>query len=281
MITENGIYNNVPRAEYERIPRVNISRLVNMKRSPFHFRASELEESESTDAKVEGSASHVAVLEPQRWLASYAIWDGGTRRGKDWDKFRADNSHLEILTAAQRDRVKAIQKAVHGDERAAKYLRDGSAEVTLLWTDSETGIECKGRIDFANECITDLKTTRDASPDAFARQCWDLDYHVRSAFYSDGYAATNGGEVLPYRIVAVDNRAPHAVAVYRIPERILDVGRATYQGWLAKLLECRTRNWWPSYADGQELELEMPRWARPPEEDTDVENLVEVEGAHG
>jgi hypothetical protein len=265
--TEDGIYRGISWEDYRRIPRLNLSKLKHIDRSPFHFRAAELEEDEDSDAKLVGRAAHVAVLEPQHWLARFAIWDGPRRAGADWEKFKKDNAGLEILTAKQRDQVIAIQKAVHGDRDASKYLVDGSAEVTLLWTHVQEPIgglpgfsfKCKGRVDFASGGLADLKTTRDASLAKFRNQSWDLKHHVGAGWYVDGYAAAAKGELRPFRIIAVDSKKPHGVAVYGVPERILDVGRATYRGWLARLHDCRERNWWPAYG---ELELELPAWAQ-------------------
>jgi hypothetical protein len=286
--TEDGIYPGLPRDLYERIPRLNMSKLKHMAHSPFHFRAAELEEEQDTDEKLEGRATHVATFEPERWLATYAIWDGPRRAGNDWKKFCADHAGLEILTEKQRDRVIAIQKAVRSDRYAAPFLEHGLAEVTILWTHVEPplgdrpgfSIQCKGRIDFANGAISDLKSTRDASPEGFARQSWNLRYHVSAAWYVDGHAAACGGELRPFRMIAVGNRAPHPVQVYNVPEGHLDIGRATYRGWLAQLHDCRRLSRWPGYAEGP-IDLGLPKWAVPDdyeEEDATDESDMGLEG---
>lgn len=277
--TEDGIYPGLSRELYERIPRLNMSRLKHMGDSPFHYRATELEEEKDTDAKLEGRATHVAVFEPERWLATYAIWDGARRYGKEWDKFCAQHEGMEILTEKQRDRVIAIQKAVRSDRYAAPLLEHGQAEVTILWTHVEPpigdrpgfSIQCKGRMDFANGVISDLKCTKDAGPEAFARQSWNLRHHVSAAWYVDGYAAATGGELRPFRMIAVGNRAPHPVQVYNVPEGHLDLGRATYRGWLAQLHDCRRLNRWPGYAEGP-IDLGLPKWAQT-EDEEDVSGM--------
>lgn len=279
--TEDGIYPGLSWDDYARIPRVNMSKLRHIGRSPFHFRAAELEPDQDTDEKLEGRACHVATLEPERWLAAYAIWDGPRRAGKEWDKFCAENHGMEILTVKQRDRIIAIQKAVRSDEYAAPLLRNGAAEVTVLWTHVEPAlggspgfsIKCKGRLDFTNLSISDLKTSRDASPDAFAKQSWSMGHHVAGAWYVDGYAAATNGELRPYSIIAVDKASPHAVQVYRMPEGHLNIGRATYRGYLVRLNECRTKNHWPAYAEGP-IDLGLPKWAQQDdEEEEDISGI--------
>lgn len=270
---KTGVYRGMGREEYERIDRCNWSRLKYLRRSPAHYRAAHTAPDEDTDAKRVGRATHVAVLEPERFRASYAVWDGGRRYGKEWDKFREKNGHLEILTEEQYQTVTAIAEAVLSHEHAAKHLRGGSAEVTILWTDPGTGIECKGRLDLLQRAITDLKTCRDASPEAFARQAWNLSYSAQAAMYVDGFAAASGtGELLPYMMVAVESTAPHVVQPYRVPEHVLEAGRGVYRHLLERLAECRKENRWPGYADG-ELDLELPRWAQAQNDEDDSMGL--------
>lgn len=276
---EAGLFTHVPREDYDRIDRINWSALKHMKRSPFHFREAAREKvDKDTDAMRVGRATHIATLEPERFRATHAVWDGGRRYGKEWDKFCEKNAGYEILTEDQYQQVVTISKAVLSHEIAARWLRAGSSEVTLQWThllpDLEEGrpfpIECKARLDFAPNVagVVDLKTTRDASPEAFGRQAWNLDYLGQAAMYQDGYAAVNGGVRMPYVIVAVESAAPHAVQVYRVPERLLKLGRAMYVGFLETLAECRRQNRWPGYSDG-ELELDVPRWAQAQNDDDD------------
>lgn len=278
MTLTNGLHFNVSRADYDAIERVNWSRLRHMKRSPAHYRAALLQKTEDTDAMRLGRATHAAALEPEKFRRQWAVWDGGARRGKAWEAFEAKSAAdgLEVLTADQFETCQAIAQAALSDEYSAPYLRGGAAEVTLLWdyTD-ETGarIPCKARPDFAARdvaALVDLKTTRDASPEEFSKACWRLDYATQAAWYVDGYEAVTGEQV-PFVIVAVESCAPHIVQVYRLPERLLSLGRAQYRAHLAQLEACRRTGRWPGYAEGP-MDLELPRWAAR-EDDEDVTGL--------
>ncbi len=259
--TEPGLYPELSREDYDRLERTNMSTLLELKKSAFRYRRKLTAEHIETDPMRVGSATHVAALEPERFRSKWAVWDGGSRRGKEWEKFKAQHEGLGILTADQYEEVQNIAKAVLSDEHAAKYLRGGMAEVTALW--EVDGIKCKGRPDLSSheaDVMVDLKTTRDASPTAFAKACWNLSYHTRAAFYVDGEALATGRPPKRYVIVAVENQEPYAVQVYRLPEHILEVGREEYRTLLERLAWCRKENRWPGYADG-ELELELPAWA--------------------
>lgn len=282
---KTGIFLGVPRDGYERIQRVNWSWLKHMKKSPQHFRAWGQDRAhEDTDAMRLGRATHVAALEAERFRSVYAVWDGGRRAGKEWEKFRTQSEAdgLEVLTDEQYQQAQAIANAALTNEYAAKWLRSGSTEVTMLWTHEVAdmagcpgfSIDCKGRMDIAQNiaAIVDLKTTKDASPEAFGRQCWNLAYHEQAAFYVDGYAAVNGGVRVPYVIVAVENHAPYAVQVYRVPDRVVQAGRDTCRALLERLNECRLQNRWPGYAEGP-VDLELPRWATAQNDDEDTTGL--------
>lgn len=268
--TETGLYLGIKWEDYERIPRMNLSTLKHMKKSPFHLREAQKTPREDSDPLRIGRATHVMVLEPESFLSRFAIWDGGSRRGKEWEKFLAKVEGLDVLTEDQYHQVKAISAAVLAHEHAAGYLRGGSAEATLLWTDPDTGVECKGRLDLAQEgrALVDLKTTRDASPEAFQKQSWNLGHHEQAAFYRKGWQAAKGA-LIPYFIVAVESTAPHAVAVYEVPKRILAMGEESNRDLLERLVVCRNENRWPGYADGV-MELDVPRWLQ---KDTDVSGL--------
>jgi hypothetical protein len=273
---DDGVYPAVERDRYDTIARVNFSKLKWMARSPAHYRHALTEPYDDTDAKKVGRVVHVAAFEPERFLNSIAVWDGGTRRGKDWDAFRERNEGKELLTVNEHERCKAIQAAVRADATAMRYVTKGKGEVSMLWSSfvGEEAIACKGRIDFdAVEALADLKTTRDASPATFGRQAFALHYHTQAAWYVDGYERATGIRK-PYVIVAVESEAPYVVQTYRVPDHYLELGRIEYRGWLDTLSFCGAQSYWPAYSDGSELELELPRWAMPTDEDLAGEGLT-------
>lgn len=275
MSPDNALNLQVTRADYDRLIRVNYSTLKAMAKSPAHYEHGLVVSKKDTDAMKAGRAVHVAVLEPDRFRSNVALWDGGVRRGKDWDAFRRNHEGQDILTESEHARCLAIQKAVRSDATARKFVSEGRGEVTMLWSTPTThgaSIECKGRIDFdAASAIVDLKTTRDASPDGFGRECWRYSYQVQAAWYSDAYERITGVRK-PYYLVAVESEAPHVVQVYRVPDIALDLGRETYKPWLERLAICREESRWPGYADG-DMDLSLPKWAVDFSEEDDITAL--------
>lgn len=280
MNTKTGTF-AVPRDEYDRMSdRVNWSTLKHMGRSPAHYREALVAGGgEDTDARKRGRVTHLAVFEPERFRAECVVWNDGARRGKAWEAFVDRNPDKEILTEGMYEDAIAASKAARASAMAAPYLSGGKGEVTVLWTHvvpelaalKGYEIQCKGRVDFLQAgAIVDLKTCRDASPEAFGKQCAQLESYAQAAFYVDGIKAATGKE-LPYVLVAVEAAAPFCVQVYRVPDEILRFGRDRYRALLDRLNECKEMSNWPGYADGP-VDLTLPKWMAPKDSE-DVADL--------
>ena len=108
--------------------------------------------------------------------------------------------------------------------------------------------------------IVDLKTTRDASPDGFAKSVAQYRYHVQAAFYSDGYKAAFGEAPRGFVFIAVETEPPYLVAVYVASETMTSRGRIEYQTDLDTFRECLATDTWPGYSSSP-LTLDLPKWA--------------------
>ena len=272
-----GIYtrDQVPREQYDRLPQINISRLEWIEQSPAHLNHILTNGAdEDTDAMIRGRATHLAVFEPELFRERCVVWEGASRRGKEWDAFCARNRGKELLTEKMHETAVAIGQAVRRDRYAAPFLEHGRGELTLIWkyvaapVGAVAGYEfdCKGRIDFETDrALVDLKTTEDASPSAFARTALNLNYLAKAAWYTDAHRQL-ARKLREYFIVAAETKAPYVVQVYRIPEDLLELGRAKYREWLDRYAFCRARNSWPGYGDGP-TDLVLPEWAQPYDEE--------------
>ncbi len=272
------------REEYDAITdRVNFSTLKWMEKSPAHYHHQlTARDDKDTDARQRGRVVSLAVYEPEKFRSECVVFDGKSRRGKEWEAFVDKHPDSEILTEAAHETVIAISKAARSCPMAAPYISGGKGEQTLLWTHvvPDMGavpgysVKCKGRLDFiANVgAIVDLKNSRDASPIGFGLQVINFFSDVQAAFYVDGYRAATG-VLLPYVIVAVEPVAPYVTQVYRLPEAVLQRGREKYMGWLDRRNACLRDNNWGGYADAP-IELELPRWAMPVADDELVEEAA-------
>jgi exodeoxyribonuclease VIII len=255
---------NVPFSTYRDASGVNISSLKNMARSPAHYRHALANPSPQTLAMALGTAAHAAVLEPERFASEFAVWNGGIRRGKEWDAFLAASSAAghTVMTSDEHAAAVAIAEAVRANADAAKYLRTGHPEVSMSWQIGST--PCKGRLDWLTcidgcDVLVGLKTARDCRMREFGTQAVRLGYHMQWAFYLDGWVAITGRLAQVVEIV-VESAAPHCVAVYRIPDAVIDLGRDEYCALIEQRANCVQAGVWPGPCD-DECELELPAWA--------------------
>lgn len=263
--------------DYNTLDGISITTLKEMRKSPKHYRYRRDRSRTATASMSFGTTTHTAVLEPERFLKDYAIWkstdeEGKTkqRRGAAWDLFKLQNSGKIIVKDEEYDESIAIRNAVRDDHVAMKYLAMGKPEFALSWHDKETGLKCRGRGDWITTvdkrtCIVDLKTTKDASPFFFGRDCAKYAYHLQLAYYHDAVEMVTGESPLMV-VVAVESLPPYDVVTYLVTDDILDIGRAEYRDLLVKLNFCQRSNEWPGQGDMIEKYLTLPPWAIPEEE---------------
>lgn len=266
--------------DYRAIEAVNWSTLKEIRRSPAHYKHALAAPREDTPDMRFGRAVHAAILEPQRYPLDFLVWPG-TRRGKAWEEFEASNAGREILTIDEAERVEAIAASVRAHPAAAVILDGASTEYVVRWTDPETGIACKSRLDVcrpSDGAISDLKTCQDASEESFSRSIVSYGYHAQIAFYALGLSALYGEPIHPHRLtlIAIEKRAPYAVAVYQLDAAALAAGMAIARSALRLLAECRAADRWPGYGD-EPIPVALPSWAL-----GDLSEAVDMTGAaHG
>jgi len=219
-----------------------------------------------TDAMRMGTLVHTAVLEPHLLddLMVAPKFDRRTSAGKaEYEAFMIASEGKEIVSQDELDRLHAITKAVHAHPGAGAALASlSTVEASIFWTDPDTGIDCRCRPDgiLSNGVIVDLKTTRGAAPDEFAKSIAQYRYHVQSAFYSDGYAAAYGDQPKGFMFIAVGTEPPFLVACYVASAAMVARGRADYQTDLRTFAWCIENNEWPGLAP-EPIFIDLPRWA--------------------
>jgi hypothetical protein len=254
-------------ADYHALPSVSKSGLDLISKAPAYFKWRRENPQPPTEAMILGTLTHTAVLEPDRFDAEIVVaqkFDRRTTVGKlAAAQFEAENAGKEVLEAEAYDQVMRIRDAVFSHPAARVALSNvAHVEASMFWTDPQTGLECRCRPDAfrTNDVIVDLKTTKDASPEGFAKSIANYRYHVQAPFYMDGFRAATGREAKGFVFVAVETAPPHLVAVYVLNEIDLIRGRATYQRDLSTLRKCLDLDEWPGYPEAVQ-EIRLPKWA--------------------
>ena len=277
-------------ADYHRHAAVSKSHLDQVARSPLHYWARYLDpnriEPEPTPAMQVGTAVHTHVLELDQWDQRYVVMPDGidrrTKQGKaEWDAFSTASSGRTVLSKADAEQVMRMGQAVYGHPAAALLLKQlpGKAETTHMWTDADTGLQCKCRPDWLTDdgsLIIDLKTTEDASPKGFEKSIGNWRYHVQAAWYLHGLEQATGIRPEQFIFICVEKKPPYAVAVYAAASEMIDAGWAAAQRDLEVLATCKAANAWPGYSEQIEI-ISLPPWMRPRPDGTTLTTPPEIE----
>lgn len=270
---------------YEDITAINWSALKRMMVSPLAYKDHEETPDEDTPAKLLGRATHCAVLEPEWFAERYVVPEllecaATTKKGDpcshyalpfaehcgvhggqgEADTYRLNHPGVEVLTAEQGETVERCAAAVRAHHDAAEKLAGLQTEQVVTWTDPETGVACKGRLDgVARDRVVDLKTCRELA--RFPSDAASKAYHGQLAWYLDGARAAGVvDDDARAWLVVVETAPPYDVGALEVAGAELEAGRNLYRQLLAEWTSCReTGVWYGRYPTATRLEL--PRWA--------------------
>src|SRR6185369_2180467 len=149
------------------------------------------------------------------------------------------------------------------------FAGPGRAEHSIFWNDPDTGVLCRARPDWwvhvdGIHCVTDLKSTVNASPTGFQRAIAKYRYHVQAAMYLDGIKAVTGEEPNTWLWSAWEKVQPYANAAYVATPEMIETGRQEYKKLLVTYAKCLESDTWPGY-DAELQYINLPEWYNKPE----------------
>jgi len=252
-----GVY-EVANEAYHAGPGVSSTTIKKILRSPAHAKI----RGESTPAMALGTALHEAILEPEVFAEKYVRWSGGRRAGRAWDEFQGYALVLKqtILTEDEWGALQGMQASFAASAIWDK-LRIGHREIAAYAIDAPTGLLVKAKADLLHEdIIVDIKTTDDATPEAFQRAIVNYGYHISARYYLDVFnAALKGDHYVTFVWAVVEKKPPHGLRYYYASQAMLDIGFKEYSKALELYGECEKTNNWPAYADTFEP-IELPTY---------------------
>lgn len=263
-----GVMHNLPAEAYHAVPALSSTFMKAMlAKSALHARY-QMENAEPNDAMNLGTAVHTAVLTPDMYDAEVAVaprCDRRTTQGKaEFRAFEVLNGHKLILDSSQGEAVDGMREAVEASNACKMMLGMATErELSVFAEDPETGAALKARLDGydpATGWVIDLKTTRDASYNAFKSALWNLGYGLQAAFYRR-VARLAGLNVTGFAFLCVENTAPHGVAVYAMDDSDMDYFESDMRRLIADYKVCRATDKWPGYPDRIER-IGLANWAK-------------------
>ncbi len=178
-----------------------------------------------------------------------------------WNDYTEKNKGKDSIGPDDIAKAEACFAGLLADPLCRAWLMlSGLPEVEIQWTDEETGLPCKAKLDKITAAgIIDIKTTGDATTEAFTRSAIRYGYHRQAAFYLDGVtAALRQGTIAPwvaellknqpperFIFTAVEKDEPNLAHCFVATEPLIERGRAENKAMMRRLKECIDSDKWP------------------------------------
>jgi hypothetical protein len=287
----DALWPGVPYAAYAAWDARRASVLKEARISAAHMRlASVRVEDDATAATELGIGVHCAILEPALFEQRYVRGLNRPRRGGvnvaahaafDLEQLTAGR---EVLSDREYEKCLRIRDALARQEwRGALLDGPGLVELSLLWTDDDSAVRCKARIDRVTlsyqrsgwpspaPVVVDVKTAEDATPEGFRRAISRYSYHVQARLQLEGLAAHDPKtwldpgtlEVRPEQYVwlVLEKAEPWEAALYSPSTEMLEEGGLRLRHALAVWADCERTGRWPGFSP-EPLLLDLPAWER-------------------
>ena len=273
MINKTGIYRDIPSSEYHAGPGLGSGHLRELLKSPLHYITSINSPSKETPAMKLGTATHCAILEPERFEIEYVEAPCVDRRTKDgkalWSEL--EQSGKIVLSSEEYSKVTEMARAIKVHELASKLVSGGVSEQSVYWDQKVSSLDipeilCKSRPDYIKRLkkgyvIVDIKTTQDANIVEFQRKAYyKWFYHLQAAHYVRGFERVTGEKVIAFIYIAIESELPYAISVFKAGDDYLKAGEKKTQELYELYANCVAKDNWPSYSSGIQ-ELRLPKWA--------------------
>jgi hypothetical protein len=270
------LHPDVPFEDYLAAPGINASGLIRILRSPAHYQASLTEPPRETESLEYGKLLHLIVLEPEAFEARAVVQPKFGRKKADKEAAAEWEAALKpenvVVQQCWADKLRTMRDRVYANPFARRLLERGVRENTFWWHDEQHDLLCKARTDFvsATGILVDLKSTADASYEAFQRSLWTYRYDLQAAHYCAGAAATKIARGDQYAFLCIEKDPPYAVAIYtcgvasetgQTDWSVLGLGSQWRDEAMGIYKRCLETNTWPAYQTRPET-ITMPRWAK-------------------
>lgn len=230
----------------------------------------------STDAMDFGTLVHSMVLEPKTVQDKYQFVpneiDRRTKVGKELFQQIEANGKMAFKEKEYCEAMAMATAVLNHPDASVIKAGIGAPERSFFW-EEETDygvITCKMRPDWCIEpCealesgfIGDLKTTKDCTPDAFARDAYNLGYYISAALYCRGFQKFFKAEEPPiFMIWAAEKEDPYGVVSHVFDDEFLELGWQKCKEAMNLYAKCLYKNEWPCYTTDCNT-ISKPKWAR-------------------
>lgn len=202
-------------AEYFGVKALSASQIKQFDKGAYWFWKSspynpDKEPEKETDALIFGKLCHCLLLEPAHLQNEYAIVDfGASRKNKKYEAAKEENPGKIVITQDELDRAMKMIANVKEHKLASTILDGATAEMPFMWTDKETGMPCKAKLDAIKRTkngivVIDYKTSSDI--EGLLNWPQKLQYPLQAEFYSRAVEAKYGERPCEFVFIIQSNK---------------------------------------------------------------------------
>lgn len=286
----DGIH-DIPNEVYHKSTGLSRSGLMEFKKSPYHYWHRYLNPERTpaycTAAMLVGELVHALVLEPQHFDERYVFpqeleamppelrkKDVGAelfeqskaarkevqdRNNAAREEFKKLAEGRQVITMAMYEEAAHYAQSVLKDPTAKALFTGVQVEKSIYFTHKGTGLQCKVRPDaWIGSVVTDLKTCKDASFDAFQRAAVGAGYFIQAAMIKQGLESI-GMELQKFIFYCVEKSEAAPCTYYELDMETLERAENEYNNLMHGIAYCMENNRWGAY---QPQTLTYPAWAK-------------------
>jgi hypothetical protein len=240
-----------------------------------------------------GNAFELALLAPNEYLQKVAVmpeseWFEEVKASKpdvktirnttiykdrcaEWSK---ENTGKYVISETGPESFEAIEEMLsscYQDKIIQGLIKNTEYQLSLFWTDPETGIKLKTRPDICKRkknVIVNLKTILDGSPDGFSKDLKKWDYPLQAVIEIEGCLRTGiMDKVDNYFWLAVEKVAVFNATIYEFQETDIAPVMDSFHFLLSRIKKAQEKNLYPGYTDLADneygiLQAKIPLWYR-------------------
>ena len=215
-----------------------------------------------------GFETDVAIMQDEYWIelanAEKAAKDGSkykspkssSRYQAEESKFLAANEGKYIIPQKgpqSFEAVEAMLNSCYSDETIKKLIEGTEYQLSLFWTDEQTGLNLKTRPDICKRkknVVVNLKTAEDGSPKKFTRDLVNYDYPLQACVEISGCLASGlMTQVDNYFWLVVEKTAPYNATIYEFDKSDIAICMDELDYLLHKIAKAKEEKHWPGYTD--------------------------------
>ena len=278
-----GLVLDMPFEQYHAVEAVSASGLRVFARSPWHYR--NRVSITPTRPMLRGTLAHCALLEPEALAQRYVVtpqdaprrptaaqWNAAksssaSEAAKDWWRsWEQRAAGRETISAEDMALCQAQLQAINEVPELRALLATGHGEASIFWTDPDTRLYCKARLDWLQidgkrARVLELKSTADESPSGFGRTAARMKYELQRAHYIDAVKYGARLQFDGWTFAAVTSTAPVLAVPYDLTNELASQADDERAEHMQRLAWCMKENTWPAYGDGVQL-LDYPAYAK-------------------